>query len=86
MMVASRVSVLAQHCWLEPRTDTLEANISRLGLQTGSVVQLDTVGWSQKPTLFPVDQCRFLRTDSDVNPHHCRYATVGSKSGSEWGF
>jgi hypothetical protein len=28
----------------------------------------------------------FLGTGSDDNPHHCQYATVGSKFSSEGGF
>jgi hypothetical protein len=31
-------------------------------------------------------QYRFLGTGSDDNPHHCQYATVGSKFSSEGGF
>jgi hypothetical protein len=31
-------------------------------------------------------QCQFIRTDSDVNPHHCQYAIAGLKSDSEEGF
>ena len=30
--------------------------------------------------------CRFIRTDTDVHPHHCQFGCAGSKSNSKGGF
>jgi hypothetical protein len=61
-----------KHCRLEP--------------QTAMLAQLDTAGQSLEATVISPYHWRFLVTGSDVNPHHCQYATVGSKSVVKGGF